>query len=61
MYMIFLVFTCRAASNSVAIGVEFEAYAWVSKEQLADYDLNLETRLTFMHMGLLPPVGENGA
>ena len=60
-YMIFLVFTCRAASNAVAIGEEFEAYAWVSQEQLGDCDLNLETRLTFMHMGLLPQVGENGA
>ena len=60
-YMIFLVFTCRAASNAVAIGEEFEAYAWVSKARLADYDLNLETRLTFMQMGLLPRVGEQGA
>ena len=60
-YMIFLVFTCRAASNVVAIGEEFEASAWVSKEQLADYDLNLETRLTFMQMGLLSRVGEQGA
>jgi len=59
--MIFLVFTCRAASNAVAIGEEFEDYAWVSQEQLAAYDLNLETRLTFMNMGLLPQVGENGA
>ena len=58
--MIFLVFTCRAASNAVALGEEFKAYAWVSKEQLADYDLNLETRLTFMQMRLLPRLGENG-
>ena len=59
-YMIFLFYVCRAVSNAVAIGEEFETYASVSQDQLADYDLNLETRLTFMHMGAPSPGGGEG-
>jgi nucleoside triphosphatase len=51
-YMIFLVFTCRAGSEEVAVGEEFETYAWVKKENLVDYDLNPETRDTFKQMGV---------
>ncbi len=53
-YMIFLVFTCRACSVDVKIGEEFEAYAWVKREDLATYDLNEETKRTFVEMGSLP-------
>ena len=51
-YMIFLVFTCRAGSEEVTVGEEFEAYAWVKREDLGGYDLNPETRDTFMQMGI---------
>ncbi len=53
-YMIFLIFTCRACSKDVVIGEEFEAAAWVKSEDLANYDMNVETRRTFVEMGLLP-------
>ena len=51
-YMIFLVFTCRSSSENVAVGDEFETFAWVKRENLADYDLNPETRDTFIQMGV---------
>ena len=53
-YMIFLVFSCRAGSKEVAVGEEFEAYAWVRKEDLVDYELNEETMGTFNQMGVYP-------
>lgn len=54
-YMIFLVFTCRAASQPVSLGEEFEAYAWVKPPDLAHYDLNPETRDTFIRIGVYGP------
>jgi nucleoside triphosphatase len=51
-YMIFLIFTCRADSMDVVVGDEFEAYAWVKSEDLANYDMNEETKRTFAEMGL---------
>ncbi len=51
-YMIFLLFTCRAYSEEVTLGDEFEAYAWVKKENLVNYDLNKETKGTFIQMGI---------
>jgi nucleoside triphosphatase len=56
-YMIFLVFSCQACSEDVTIGEEFEAYAWVKKEDLAAYDLNQETRDTLIQMGAFTPPG----
>jgi nucleoside triphosphatase len=52
-YMIFLVFGCRAVSEQVVVGDEFETYAWVDQEHLADFDLNPETRDTFIQMGVV--------
>jgi nucleoside triphosphatase len=46
-YMIFLVFSCLAGSVEVKLNTEFEAYAWVSKNELSNYDLNGETIKTF--------------
>jgi nucleoside triphosphatase len=60
-YMIFLVFTCRAGSKEVVIGDEFETFTWVSKEKLSGYDLNTETRGTFIQMGVLPRVEKGGS
>ncbi len=52
-YMIFLNFLCRKASQQVMLGDEFEEHRWVKKEELKEYDLNLETRDTFQRMGLV--------
>jgi nucleoside triphosphatase len=59
-YMIFLVFTCRANTEAVVIGDEFEVYAWVKAEELGKYDLNQESRDTFIKMGLLQQAGAAG-
>lgn len=54
-YMIFLIFTCRAAAGqAVTLGDEFEAHAWVPAADLARYDLNVETQNTFMQLGVYP-------
>ncbi len=50
-YMIFLLYACRAVSGAVRLNDEFEQYAWVRREELAGYDLNLETRKTFQRLG----------
>ena len=50
--MLFLLFSCRAASQEVRLNDEFEAYRWVGRSNLSDYDLNIETRKTFTRMGL---------
>lgn len=52
-YMIFLLFGCRARSEAVVLGDEFETYAWVKAEALDRYDLNEQTRATFAQLGLL--------
>jgi len=54
LYMIFLVFRCRAAGAAVRLNDEFEAYAWASPEALASYDLNEATVDTLARAGLLP-------
>jgi nucleoside triphosphatase len=59
-YMIFLIFACRAASKEVVVGEEFETYAWAKRERLANYDLNEETRDTFIQMGIMPGAGGGG-
>lgn len=53
--MIFLLFSCRAASDSVFLNPEFNEYAWVRQESLRDYDLNVETVKTFRRLGWLDP------
>ena len=57
LYLIYLLFECLANSTEVSLNDEFDAYAWVSETQLAEYDLNPATRLTFKEMKLmtLPP------
>lgn len=60
-YMIFLLFHCRAVGEEVALNAEFAEHAWVPDERLFDYDLNPETRRTFerlgLGIGLSPPAG----
>jgi nucleoside triphosphatase len=53
MDMLFLLYSCRAASLNVRLNDEFEAYQWVSQPALRDFDLNVETRKTFLRMGLI--------
>lgn len=53
LYMIYLLFDCHAANREIAINDEFESYAWVTKEQLAEYDLNEATKITLQQKGLL--------
>ena len=51
-YMVFLLYACRAASSPVQLNPEFEEYRWVKAQELQNYDLNLKTRKTFLRMGL---------
>ena len=51
-YMIFLLFACRAAGTSIQLNPEFEEYAWVKAGDLSSYDLNVETIKTFNRMKL---------
>lgn len=53
-YMIYLIFDCKAANRSVSINEEFEDFAWVLPEDLGKYDLNEATRMTLEAKGLLP-------
>jgi nucleoside triphosphatase len=52
-YMIFLLFSCRGCSDDVRLGDEFEEYAWVEKDALRGYDLNEQTKNTFVQLGLI--------
>lgn len=58
LYLIYLLFECLADSKELALNDEFDAYAWVPKDQLSLYDLNPATRVTFEDMGLLPNPAE---
>ncbi|MEE2865451.1 MAG: nucleoside triphosphatase NudI [Pseudomonadota bacterium] len=53
-YMIYLIFDCKAANRNVSINEEFEDFAWVLPEDLGKYDLNEATRMTLKAKGLLP-------
>jgi len=46
-YMIFLVFSCQSVGENVNLNEEFEDYAWVARNSLQDYDLNVATLKTF--------------
>ena len=52
-YMIFLLFSCRAESEAVRLGEEFEEFAWVKDSDLGGYDLNEQTRDTFGRLGIV--------
>ena len=53
-YMIYLIFECRALNRTVSISDEFDSYAWAKPADLAGYDLNEATKVTLRHRGLLP-------
>lgn len=52
-YMIYLIFDCRASNRDIAINDEFEDFAWVSPGEFEAFDLNAATRVTLRAKGLL--------
>ncbi len=52
-YMIYLIFDCRAENRDIAINDEFEDFAWVRSGEFQAYDLNAATRVTLAAKGLL--------
>lgn len=52
-YMIYLIYDCISANREVTINEEFQAYAWVTPQELHRYDLNEATRQTLAQKGLL--------
>lgn len=52
-YMIYLIFDCKAGNRDVTINDEFEAFAWVKPGEFEKYDLNEATRQTLTAKGLL--------
>ena len=52
-YMIFLIFKCRAVSADLKLNPEFTDYAWVDRGSLRSYELNSATIETFRQAGLL--------
>lgn len=56
-YMVFLVFACRAAEPAtVRPNEEFDDWAWVDPGRLGEYDLNEATVDTLRRAGLLATV-----
>ena len=53
MYMVFLIYLCGTDGTDPTINEEFDAFAWVSREELASYDLNVATRETLQQVGIL--------
>ena len=51
-YMIFLIFHCRAAGDRIQLNEEFSEYRWVSKADLPKLDLNVETADTLRRLGI---------
>ena len=52
-YMIYLIFDCVSANREITINEEFQDFAWVKQQDLAQYDLNVATRKTLSLKGLL--------
>ncbi|MGD9108720.1 MAG: nucleoside triphosphatase NudI [Gammaproteobacteria bacterium] len=52
-YMIYLIFDCLTKNTALTLNDEFDEYAWVKAENLADYNLNEATRLTFKQKNIL--------
>ena len=42
-YMVFLIFNCRAKSEEIKLSEEFCEYRWIEKKDIAALDLNSET------------------
>ena len=53
LYLIFLIFSCRANSSRLNLNSEFTDYAWVKPSALGAYDLNQATVETFCQAGIM--------
>jgi nucleoside triphosphatase len=53
LYMVFLLFRCVAKVGEIRLNPEFEAAAWVPREQFPQYSLNRATLQTFSRLGLM--------
>jgi nucleoside triphosphatase len=53
LYMVFLLFRCVAAEGEVRLNPEFDASAWVPRDEIARYRLNPATAETFSRLGLI--------
>ncbi|NNE99842.1 MAG: nucleoside triphosphatase NudI [Pyrinomonadaceae bacterium] len=49
-YMIFLLFNCRASEDQLQLSEEFEEYRWISLEDAGTLDLNVETVKTLQQI-----------
>ncbi len=54
-YMIFLVYYCRAAGDKILLNEEFSEYRWVSEEDLPGLEMNVETADTLRRLGARRP------
>lgn len=52
-YMVYLMFSCRAVNDVSIDNREFEDFAWVKASNVGAYDLNVATRNTFERIGVL--------
>jgi nucleoside triphosphatase len=50
-YMIFLLFHCKAVSESIQLNDEFVDYRWVSEDKVSNLELNQETIDTLGRIG----------
>ncbi|MEM9555231.1 MAG: nucleoside triphosphatase NudI [Acidobacteriota bacterium] len=53
LYLIYLLFACRADRDTPTLNHEFEAFAWARTDQLRSFDLNPATLETMRDMGFL--------
>lgn len=53
-YMIFLLFHCRAVDETLILGDELIAYRWVREDELGSLELNAETVDTLTRLGPWP-------
>lgn len=52
-HMVFLLYECRLDAGTIRLNDELDEHAWVEEGRLGAYDLNVATRDTFRHLGLL--------
>jgi nucleoside triphosphatase len=52
-YMVFLIFSCRASQVNLTLNDEFSDAAWVRVESLRSFDLNAATIATLEQTGIL--------
>lgn len=57
-YMIFLVFHCRAAGDQIQLNEEFSEYRWVSQVEVQNMALNVETADTLRRLSSWGPQSE---